>query len=300
MKLYHHIHKIWLLTLLEKHGFYKLAAAESQLTHSALTQNIANLEKILGSPLTLKGPGKIKLTAFGERLVQKARPIIDQIDNLSQDGDEEEGIVKIGVYDSLEKTFLSKIIVSLSNAFPSARFEIETARSAEILNSVKAGALDFGFLIDEGIEEALIEKTKLADIKLGLYISKEAAPTSIQTALANYPLLTLLYPNNNSPEYMSSFLKGLPIMTQDKCPERISFSSFDSIMSALSNEKSIGVLPNIIASKSPQLKCIWEAEKNSIGSHSAAIVSRHMVRTKIKNKLTGLLQKQINSALSDN
>ncbi len=58
------MHKIWLLTLLDKHRVYKLAASEAQLTQSALSQNITNLEKVLGQPLVVRVKNGIELTKF--------------------------------------------------------------------------------------------------------------------------------------------------------------------------------------------------------------------------------------------
>lgn len=294
MKLYHHMHKIWLLTLLEKYRVYKLAAAESQLTQSALTQNISNLEKVFGTPLVAKNRGVVELTDFGKKLVDDARPILDQIDNLHDPNREVAGVVKIGAYDSLAQNFVSKVVLELNKTFPLATFQIETGRSSEIRERVTNGKLDFGFTIDSSSPTTL-EKDDIFDIHLGLFTktsNKEISPTQL---LTDFPLVSVSYSNSNNvlPDYFYDFINALPTGGDPKEPE-VTFSNFDAIVETLKDGKSVGILPDIIGCKNSDLAKIWgeSSGPNEHGKHKAVVISRPMVRSQIKSELINLLRGQ--------
>ncbi len=290
MKLYHHMHKIWLLTLLEKYRVYKLAAAESQLTQSALTQNISNLEKVFGNPLVAKNRGVVELTEFGKRLVDDARPILDQIDNLHDPDRETSGVVRIGAYDSLAQNFVSKVILELSKSFPKAKFQIETGRSSEIRERVNNGKLDFGFTIDNDAPTTL-DKDDIFDIHLGLFTAIKNKDIAPEQLLASSPLISVSYSNNVLPDYFNEFINALPSGETPKEPE-ITFSSFDAIVEALNDGDSVGILPDIIGCTNPNLAKIWgeHSGPNEHGKHKAVVISRPMVKSQIKSELINLLR----------
>ena len=61
-------------------GSFKVAAEEIFVSASAISHRIKNLEEQLGGPLFERQTRAIKLTDFGETLLQKVSPLIEQID----------------------------------------------------------------------------------------------------------------------------------------------------------------------------------------------------------------------------
>lgn len=287
MKLYHHMHKIWLLSLLEKHRVYKLAAAESMVTQSALTQNLNNLEKILGTPLVVKNNGRIELTPFAQVLVEKSRSIFDQIDNLHDPEAELKGVVKIGSYDSLAQNFLADAVMKLQSIYKNVNFQIEGGRSKDIIDKVTNGKLDFGFIIDNE-DETSLEKDDVFSGKFGLYCSKGYSKAKLAEIIPHTPLISLLYPDGQSSIHLDNFFSHLYTEFEIKKPT-ITFSSFDSIMEALGKSDAIGVLPDFIACKNTNLQKLWFAENSDTDAHKSIIISRPMVRSQIKRKLLEFL-----------
>ena len=62
-------------------GSFKLAAEEIFVSASAVSHRIKNLEEQLGAPLFERQTRSIKLTEFGENLLNKIHPLIEQIDS---------------------------------------------------------------------------------------------------------------------------------------------------------------------------------------------------------------------------
>jgi len=288
MKLYHHMHKLWLLTLLDKHKVYKLAANEAQLTQSALSQNILNLEKTFGKPLVEKKKTGIELTPFAKNMVSSARPIFDSIDKLHSEEDETSGTVSIGAYDSLAVNFLSLVIPELHKEFPQAKFQVTNGSSSTILNLVKNGTLDFGLIIDSGTETNL-EKTHLGNIELGLYINKKFSDKDHTELIKQSGIVSLDLDLLQAPAYFQSFYKMIPF----EYSINMAFSSFESIMTLIEKTEHIGVLPNILGDKNPNLFKLWEDNSHANGSHHPILVSRSMVRSEIKKRLGSLLSKEL-------
>ena len=61
-------------------GSFKIAAEEIFVSASAVSHRIKNLEEQLGAPLFERQTRGIKLTEFGENLLNKIHPLIEQID----------------------------------------------------------------------------------------------------------------------------------------------------------------------------------------------------------------------------
>lgn len=288
MNLYHHMHKIWLLTLLEKHGVYKHAATESQLTQSALSQNISNLEKVFGRPLVSRGKSGIELTEFAKMIVTNARPILHMINQLHGHEDELVGLIKIGAYDSLAINFIPKIIPTLNTEFPKARFQIVTGRSEDIKAQVKAGELDFGFIISNG-DDLGLENTNIANISLGLYARKFYNDQELEEKITSNGIVSISHHTSQLPSFYQSFLSALPY----KLKITTAFSSFDSICKLLLSSDNLGVLPDILARDHHDLIKVWDGA-DSNHEHQAVLVSRPSVRIEIKKSIATLLMREMN------
>ena len=61
-------------------GSFKVASEEIFISASAISHRIKNLEQQLGNPLFERHTRAIKLTVYGESLLQKIAPLIEQID----------------------------------------------------------------------------------------------------------------------------------------------------------------------------------------------------------------------------
>ena len=69
--------KLRAFELVARHGTLQVAAARLNLTVSAVSTQIKRLEEIVGTELFLRTPGKLAITAEGERLAADTRSLLD-------------------------------------------------------------------------------------------------------------------------------------------------------------------------------------------------------------------------------
>ena len=98
-------------------GSFSAAAAKTGYSQSAISGQIATLERVIGVRLVtrIRGSRKVTLTREGERLVEHARAInarlsaaradIEQLDETGADG------VRIGTFQSVSQTLLPDVCV---------------------------------------------------------------------------------------------------------------------------------------------------------------------------------------------
>ena len=142
-------------------GSFSAAAAKTGYSQSAISGQIATLERVIGVRLVtrIRGARKVTLTREGERLVEHARAInarlsaaradIEQLDETGANG------VRIGTFQSVSQTLLPDIVRGLTaDGTPlTLREGMEVEHQVEMLRS---GELDVAFVLlpidDESVE----------------------------------------------------------------------------------------------------------------------------------------------------
>lgn len=128
---------------------YTKAANELFITQSALSKSIDNLERELGFPLFEKQGRNIKLTKYGQLFsnhVTKATHEIEEsvgmIRNLLSP---ENGIVSFSSIFTLGAEYIPNIIKNFSAVHPNIKLLYYQESTANILENVESGSIDFGF-----------------------------------------------------------------------------------------------------------------------------------------------------------
>jgi molybdate transport repressor ModE-like protein len=142
-------------------GSFSAAAAKTGYSQSAISGQIATLERLIGVRLVkrIRGSRKVTLTVEGERLLEHARAINARlnaaradIEQLEQNG---AGGVRIGTFQSVSQTLLPDVVRGLTaDGTPlTLREDIEAEHHVEMLRS---GELDAAFVLlpvdDESVE----------------------------------------------------------------------------------------------------------------------------------------------------
>jgi molybdate transport repressor ModE-like protein len=144
-------------------GSFSAAAAKTGYSQSAISGQIATLERLIGVRLVkrIRGSRKVTLTLEGERLLEHARAINARlsaaradIEQLEQNGPES---LRIGTFQSVSQTLLPDVVRGLTADGTSLtlREDIEVEHYAEMLRS---GELDVAFVllpVDDGEVEAI-------------------------------------------------------------------------------------------------------------------------------------------------
>ena len=131
------------------------------LSQPAVSAHIKAMEDELGLVLFERTPRGMSLTAGGTKLLAKAEQMIalhrDLVDEAKRIKGGVSGKVRLGVNRSTSAQVLGKLLAGLSETSPDLEVALDYGSSAEILRSIRSGALDAGFFTEDGNPDAQLE-----------------------------------------------------------------------------------------------------------------------------------------------
>ena len=146
-------------------GSFGRAATSLGYTQSAVSQQIAMLERIVGERLIERpgGPKPVSLTEAGELLLRHAQAIVARLAaaqaDLSALSDGAAGVLRVGIYQSIGARVLPELMRRFAASWPLVEIRLtESANDAELLELVERGELDVTFAdmpLTEGPFEAV-------------------------------------------------------------------------------------------------------------------------------------------------
>lgn len=133
---------------------FSAAAAELEYTQSAVSQQIARLERTVGTTLVERARGHrhVSLTKAGEVLLHHAEAVAARLTSASADLDAlksgEAGVLRIGCYQSVGVRLLPRILRVFRDTWPLIEIELtQVEDDAHLLCEVEAGRLDVTFMV---------------------------------------------------------------------------------------------------------------------------------------------------------
>ena len=140
------------LEAVAREGSFGRAATALGYTQSAVSQQIAALERIVGERLVDRpgGPKPVSLTPAGELLLRHAQAIVARLSAAQADlaalSDGAAGVLRVGVYQSVGQKILPELMRRFAAAWPLVDVTLtESASDAELLALVERGDLDLTF-----------------------------------------------------------------------------------------------------------------------------------------------------------
>jgi len=158
---------------------FSAAAEELGYSQSAVSQQIADLERIARSRVfdRFPGPRPVELTEAGRVLLGHARPVLARIQAVGVDLDAlAEGAVgdlRLGTFQSAATNLLPRLLVEFRQAWP--RIEVtlfESGSHDELDGQVERGALDLAFTHPPIPEGAPLEFTELLSDRYVLVVGR--------------------------------------------------------------------------------------------------------------------------------
>jgi DNA-binding transcriptional LysR family regulator len=129
------------------------AAKRLKITQPTVSQQIARLEKELDGKIFERAGREIHITSLGEKIYQTAKDILLKTESFKEELHNEKntlaGIVRYGMPESCQWTPHYKNIMSIIKNYPLIEFEIHILPNTEIVEMLKKGSLDFGFIVGE-------------------------------------------------------------------------------------------------------------------------------------------------------
>jgi DNA-binding transcriptional LysR family regulator len=140
------------LEAVSREGSFGRAAIALGYTQSAVSQQIATLERIVGEKLIERpgGPKPVSLTEAGRLLLRHAEAIVARMAAAQADltalHDGEAGTLRVGIYQSIGQRILPDVMRRYAAAWPLVDVTLtESASDEELLHLVERGELDLTF-----------------------------------------------------------------------------------------------------------------------------------------------------------
>ncbi|MFJ6086259.1 LysR family transcriptional regulator [Streptomyces sp. NPDC092369] len=164
-------HLKYFLAVAETRNFTQ-AAASCYVAQSALSQQIARLEKDVGAQLFSRTSRSVRLTAAGELLEPLARRILADVDNAQAALDALSGLrrgrLRLGLLQTRASSVdLVEVMADYHARHPGIDFHVTNAPSAEMAAAVLAGDLDIAVVgldphqVPEGLDHFVLDRDPL-------------------------------------------------------------------------------------------------------------------------------------------
>ena len=171
-------------------GTFSRAADQLGYTQSAVSQQVATLERIVGTPLFERpgGPRPVRLTAAGEVLLTHARAVLARVNAAATDlralASGEQGELRVGTLPSVGTKLLPRLLGTFRAEWPGIQIVLrESLDSAELIHAVEAGDIDLTFIDIGPYETGPLEVRPLLDDPM-VFLAPAGAPEARQRTVS--------------------------------------------------------------------------------------------------------------------
>jgi DNA-binding transcriptional LysR family regulator len=188
------------LQAVAEEGSFGRAAARLGYTQSAVSQQIAALERNVGQRLVERpgGPRPVSLTEAGELLLRHADGIVARLKAAQADlaalAEGSAGTLRVGTYQSVGAHVLPRLLAEFGQAWPEVEIQLtESADDGHLLQLVERGELDVNFVMlpaAEGPFESLelMQDPHVLVVPADSPLARRARPPSLKE-VAGLPLI---------------------------------------------------------------------------------------------------------------
>ena len=137
-------------------GTFARAAERLGYTQSAVSQQIASLERIVGDKVFDRpgGPRPVELTPIGAHLLDHSRSLLAQLDALGEELDRfrtgDAGRLRVGTFQSISSTVLPLLVGPMRARYPNLEITVfESDLDQELTERLAIGELDVSFVVGD-------------------------------------------------------------------------------------------------------------------------------------------------------
>ncbi|MFC4532366.1 LysR family transcriptional regulator [Sphaerisporangium dianthi] len=130
-------------------GTLTAAAAALGYTQSAVSRQIAALERAAGMPLLERRHDGVRLTAAGHVVLRRARTVVEEIDGTARELaglPEEGGRVRVGWFTSAGAFLVPRAVAALRRTHPAITVATREGSTPALVRALRAGSVDLAIL----------------------------------------------------------------------------------------------------------------------------------------------------------
>jgi LysR family cyn operon transcriptional activator len=242
-----------LVSLAEELSFTRAARAMN-VSQSALSQQIKDMEEELGVRLCDRSARSVRLTEAGMIAVDHAKRALAVADAMREAIDAYRGLkrgrLRLGVTQTFNALYLPEIVSRFIRRYEAIDVEVLELANADILDRLKTGSLDLGVGI--GPVESPLAARKLYTDSLAFVCARshpQATRPTVKLQDLGDQCLALLSRGYTTRAVIDAFLQRHRVV-----PQRVlEFNTFAAIMSAVSNGACVSIMPADARRVSPML-----------------------------------------------
>lgn len=154
-------------------GSFSAAAERVGIPKSTLSRRLSALENRLGQRLMTRSTRRLALTDFGERMLEHARRLLDELSEASalaqHEQDQPHGLLRVSMPPDLTHVDLATLLLTFASRYPEVRVALDvSARHVDLL----AERFDLVVRIANHLpDDSTLVATKLHDMRINLYAS---------------------------------------------------------------------------------------------------------------------------------
>jgi len=130
-------------------GTLTAAAAALGYTQSAVSRQMASLERAAGTPVLERRPDGVRLTAAGNVVLRRAIAVLDEIDAAGRELaglPAEAGTVRLGWYPSAGAVLVPRAVAELRRTHPGVTVVTREGTTPVLVRALRAGTVDLAVL----------------------------------------------------------------------------------------------------------------------------------------------------------
>jgi DNA-binding transcriptional LysR family regulator len=149
-------------------------AKELGLSQSAVSMSIKELETILGRKLFDRINKKLILNEIGRSFKEAVLPLYKQLNDIETEfqNSEDKGSVRVGASTTIIDYLMPTIVCEYMSKYPNVKIDLKEGNTKEIVQLVKEGKIDMGF-IEGNVEDSEIIKESIGKDELVVVSSNE-------------------------------------------------------------------------------------------------------------------------------
>lgn len=139
------------LIALADHGGFARAAQECAVTQSTLSGGIKDMEELLrNAVIDRTNRRNVRLTPLGEEILLEARDVVSRIESLTLRARQKDEALawplRMGIIPTIAPYLLPRFLKPLQTALPALELHIHEMRSAQIVEKLNDGGIDFALM----------------------------------------------------------------------------------------------------------------------------------------------------------
>ena len=159
------VRRLQIFSAVAEHGSFTAAAEALFMTHSAVSQQMALLERQLGLSLMTRGPRGVELTEAGRVLAERSTVLLGSIANIERemrDLTARHASVRLAAFPTAGADLIPRVVRDYQKRFPDVRVELRSVHAGDIAACLREGNVHLGLVWDYDFAP----RTFAADIEL--------------------------------------------------------------------------------------------------------------------------------------